>query len=117
MKATDILLCIACPTLSSIGQVLLRGAALTAAERSRQGIYSWLTPVTASAIIIYGTALILWMYTLTRIPISKAFSFFGLSFFLVPMLGNLLYKDPIQSGTWIGATLILLGVICSSLIK
>lgn len=78
---------------------------------------AWLSPIAASAIAVYAASLVLWMYTLTRVAISEAFLFFSLSFFLVPLLSNIFYGDPLQRGTWIGATLILVGVTSSSLIK
>ena len=114
MRPVEILLCVACVLLVSIGQVLLRAASLAAKASSQTGIQSWLSARSLVAIAVYGCAMLLWLWLLTRVPLTQAFAFFGISFFLVPLLANRFLGDPVNVYTWLGAGVIALGIMISS---
>lgn len=67
------------------------------------------------ALTIYGGAMLMWLWILGRVPITQAFAFFGLSFFLVPYLANRYLGDPISQYTWVGAVIILTGIVVTNI--
>ena len=114
MKISDALICIGCVILVSIGQVMLRMTSKNA-TMSTDGITAWINLTSILAISIYGSAMLMWLWILGRVPITQAFAFFGLSFFIVPFLANRFLGDPINKFTWIGASIILVGILVSNI--
>ena len=111
MKPADVALCLACVALGSTGQVLLRAASVAAQQSAASDYRSWLSVQTMLALPTYGAGLLLWMWVLTRVPLTQAFAFFGLSFFCVPLLANWIVGDPLSSRTWLGAVIIVAGIL------
>jgi undecaprenyl phosphate-alpha-L-ara4N flippase subunit ArnE len=58
--------------------------------------------------------MLLWLWILGRVPLTQAFAFFGLSFFFVPILAHRFLGDAITIQTWIGAAIIMIGIIVSN---
>jgi undecaprenyl phosphate-alpha-L-ara4N flippase subunit ArnE len=58
--------------------------------------------------------MLLWLWVLGRVPLSQAFAFFGLSFFLVPALAHRFLGDAVSWTTWVGATIILAGIVVTN---
>lgn len=114
MKPIDIVLCIVCVSLISVGQVLLRSMSQIGFGSENPGISSWINLTSFAAVVIYGSAMIMWLWILSRVPITQAFAFFGLPFFLVPLLAHHIFGDPISVNTWVGAAIILIGVLVMS---
>lgn len=114
MKPIDIALCLICVTLVSVGQVLLRSASQIGFGSPHMGVSSWINFTSFAAVFIYGSAMIMWLWILSRVAITQAFAFFGLPFFLVPLLAHHFFGDPISINTWIGAFIILIGVLVMS---
>lgn len=114
MRSADIGLCIACVLLVSVGQVLLRAASITAGLTGRVGLQSFFTGTALLAVCVYGSAMLLWVYVLSRVPLTQAFAFFGLSFFVVPALASRFLGDPVTVHTWIGAAIIMLGILVTN---
>lgn len=112
MKMSDIALCVVCVCAVSLGQVLLRAASVSAAERGGFPL-GWLSGVTVVALIVYAGAMLLWLYVLSRVPLAVAFPFFGLCFLLVPLLGIWLLHEPVGLRVWLGGMLILTGITVS----
>jgi undecaprenyl phosphate-alpha-L-ara4N flippase subunit ArnE len=109
MRLAEALLCLLCVSLVSIGQVLMRRAALIA-RQSDLGIGAWVNGTTLFAVAIYATAMLLWLWVLGRVPLTQAFAFFGLSFIVVPLLAHRLLDDPVSVQTWVGGAVIIGGI-------
>jgi len=88
MRFVDVTAAFAVVVLVSLGQVLIRLAAKNAQSMREEGVSAWLSPTMALAILIYGAAMLMWLWLLGRLPVAKAFGFFGLCFFLVPLLAD-----------------------------
>jgi undecaprenyl phosphate-alpha-L-ara4N flippase subunit ArnE len=110
MRLVDVGLCLVCVALGSTGQVLLRAASIEAAASGSGGPRGWLSLTTLMALSIYFAGLVLWTWVLSRVPLTQAFAFFGLSFVVVPMLSNRLLGDPLTPYTWAGAVVIIAGI-------
>ena len=67
-----------------------------------------------AALGIYGVATLMWLVVLTRLPLSVAFPFYGLTFLLVPLLAWLFLGEPLRIQTLVGGVVIIIGVaICA----
>lgn len=110
MRVVDIALCLVCVALGSTGQVLLRMASMAAARSDHPGLGGYLTGTSALAVVVYAGAMLLWAWVLSRVPLTQAFAFFGLSFVVVPLLSHRLLGDPLTPYTWAGAVVIMAGI-------
>jgi len=93
------------------GQVLFKQAS---AHLSFARPTSFLSGTLILALFVYGAATLLWLAVLARVPLSAAFPFYGLSFLLVPAFAWWLLKEPIRPQVWLGAVVIMIGVVISS---
>ena len=75
----------------------------------------WFQPRAVAALAIYGFAMLLSLWILSRVPITIAFSFFGLSFVLVPWLAHRYLGDQASMATCWGAIIVILGIAVSAL--
>lgn len=66
------------------------------------------------ALLVYGGATIAWLLLLRELPLSVAYPFVALAFFIVPLLSWLLLGEAISSSQWLGAALIVAGVWVSA---
>jgi len=68
--------------------------------------------------LAYGLAMILWVIALTKVPLSKSYSIFALSFLLVPLAGVLIYgEDTNIWGVVISFGLIVLALFILNTLK
>lgn len=113
MTALNLILCVICVAVASLGQVLLRlvAAKISGAPHLIEAVLSLSTLL---AISVYAGAMLLWLFILSRVPLTIAFPFFGLSFLLVPLFANRIAGDPVSASTWVGGTIILAGIAVSS---
>jgi len=102
-------------TVSAIagGQLLFKLASLAwPAQSGVMGLaqvpWFWL------ALVVYGAATLAWISLLRTVPLSVAYPFFALAFFIVPLLSWWALGEPMSSRQWMGAALIGLGVWVSS---
>jgi len=96
------------------GQVLFKLAALRSAG-AKSGIGERLlelvfNPYFIAAVVLYAAYAILWVWILTFIPLSRAYPFIALAFALTPLLGGLLFGDPISLRLMAGIFFVLCGL-------
>nr|WP_255527416.1 MULTISPECIES: EamA family transporter [unclassified Luteimonas] len=91
----------------SFGQVLFKTASshLVLSQPS-----TWLTVPLVAALAIYGLATVTWLVVLSRVPLSFAFPFYGLSFLLVPVAAAIFLGEPLRWQTLAGGLVILMGI-------
>lgn len=114
MRLVDIALCLVCVALGSTGQVLLRAASLQAAKSTVGGLGVWLTGTTAFALAAYVLGMLLWLWVLSRVPITQAFAFFGLGFVAVPLLAHRWLGDPLTPQMLAGGVVIMAGIVLTN---
>lgn len=85
----------------SFGQVLFK----LAAEHSRPdgGAGTFILSLLTSwyfylAVAVYGLLTVLWIWILTRVPLSSAYPFVGLAFVFTPALGVLIFRESVDIG-------------------
>lgn len=94
--------------LLASGQILFKLAAGGLQLDNPRTLISW--PLLA-ALTLYGIATLMWLLVLTRLPLSFAFPFYGLTFLLVPVLAALFLGEVLRVQTLIGGLVILVGVV------
>jgi drug/metabolite transporter (DMT)-like permease len=95
----------------AVGQVLFKYAAATL---NFGDVRSFVTVPLFCALTIYGVAPLAWLGVLTRVPLSVAFPFYGLSFILVPVLSALILGEKLRMSTLVGGVIIMVGIVVSS---
>ncbi|MBK1690212.1 EamA family transporter [Rubrivivax gelatinosus] len=114
MKPIEAVLVVFVVLLASVGQVLMRAASIAAASSGAAGLRAWMSFTSVLAVVVYCSAMALWLWVLSRVPITQAFAFFGLSFVFVPLLASRFLGDPMSTQTWIGAAIIVLGIVVTN---
>lgn len=67
------------------------------------------------AIILYGVMTILWVWILTRVPLSRAYPFVVLAFAFTPVLAVLFFRERLDLWYFVAMGFILIGlglIIC-----
>ncbi len=97
----------------SAGQILFRASALKVSGLPlKEMIQSLLfMPGFVTALAVYGFATILWVWLLSRYPLSLAYPFATLAVLVVPIIEMLIYQKPLAPLYWVGLALIFAGVL------
>lgn len=68
------------------------------------------SPLIMLGIVIYGVATVLWLYVLSRLPISIAYPLQSFAFVLALIIAFLFFKESIPMNRWVGTAIILAGI-------
>jgi drug/metabolite transporter (DMT)-like permease len=68
------------------------------------------SPLILLGIVIYGLATVLWLYVLSRLPISLAYPLQSIAFLLGLVVAILVFKESVPPNRWVGAAIILGGI-------
>jgi drug/metabolite transporter (DMT)-like permease len=112
VAAKDILILVLYSLGMSLGQVLFKLAANGAAGRPGEGFVASLLGAWHfyASIALYGVLTVLWIWLLTRIPLSRAYPFVILTFVFTPALAAFLFGEPLNAWYFAGLALILAGL-------
>ena len=99
--------------LMALGQMLFK---LGATKFTGESLVDWLVSFLRngyliSAIFLYAATILIWIYVLRVLPLSKAYPLTAVSYILVPILGFFVLNEPFSLKISIGSLLILTGVI------
>jgi drug/metabolite transporter (DMT)-like permease len=64
-----------------------------------------------AAVLLYGALTVLWVWILNFTALSRAYVFVALAFAVTPLLGGLLFAEPITARLIIGIVLICCGLL------
>jgi drug/metabolite transporter (DMT)-like permease len=64
-----------------------------------------------AAIALYGALSVLWVWVLTFTPLSRAYPFVAIAFALTPLLGALLFAEPLSLRLLLGIAVIAGGLV------
>ena len=112
MRSTEVLLTLACVFMIGCGQILFKLAArdVMVDGLNLKSLLSWLSPPMLTALFVYGAATLLWVWVLRTAPLAVVYPLYALAFVLVPLLGWVLFGEPMTARHWFGAALIVGGV-------
>jgi multidrug transporter EmrE-like cation transporter len=94
----------------STGQLLFK---TSAAKISPGGVpYGLLVdPVFYVALTLYGGTTVLWIWILTRMPLSVAYPWVAGTMIVVPILSNLVFGESLSARFWTGCALVVAGIV------
>jgi multidrug transporter EmrE-like cation transporter len=69
------------------------------------------SPPVIAGFFCFGLSLVLWLFILSRLPLSSAYPFVALGILVTVAAGSLLFSEPINLAKGIGVFLIIGGVI------
>jgi drug/metabolite transporter (DMT)-like permease len=64
-----------------------------------------------AAVALYVALTFVWVWILSFTPLSRAYPFVALAFALTPLLGGLVFSEPLTARIWIGIGVILCGLV------
>ncbi len=110
---------VASVALSSGSQILLKrgmtSAEIQAAIESADPAEIFFNIATSASVLLglacFGLSLLLWLYILSRVPLSLAYPFASLGILVTVFAGFLLFSEPISFAKAIGVTFIVGGVV------
>lgn len=109
---TNVLACLFLAASLAGGQVLFKFAAMDIQQRIER---SWLevisSPWLISSLLVYGASTVLWLWILTKMPLSRAYPFALLGTALVPLLAKLLFGESLPPLYLVGALLLFAGIV------
>ncbi len=115
MTLGNLFLILACVLGISAGQILFKLASVAIPDGP--GISGWLqfamNKYFLAALVIYGSATILWILALKRVELFIAYPFMALAFIIVPCASYYFLGEPLTGKTLVGAALIIAGLIVS----
>lgn len=97
----------------ALGQILFKFVALRLPQGTElTGFLADQAAVVAlgAALAIYAGATILWIYILRSLPLSSAYPFVGLTFFIVPVAAAALFGEKLSVYNILGGALIVAGI-------
>ena len=113
MKTT--LLCLLNTVLMATGQMLFKygssGKSITGVIDIIKLLFS---PIVLLALCLYGGTTILWLYILSKTPMSFAYPIQALAFPIVLIASMFLFHEPIPAMRWIGVFIIIVGVFIAT---
>lgn len=101
--------------LSACAQVLLKIGVEKAGDFMGGGlpaiISTLFSPFVMGGIFIYGLSVLIWLWVLSRVDLSLAYPFVGISFIFTLLFGVFLLDEAVNTPRIIGTLLIALGCI------
>ena len=104
--------------LAVLGQLCLKGAMNRIGRIGRNARSArWRAglPLLGLGMIVYGLSTVLWLLALSRVELSFAFPFLGLSYVAIAVLARFVFGERLPRHRIVGSLLILLGVLAVSL--
>lgn len=113
MTLLQLLLILFTVFLLSAGQILFKLASEGIVLTSSGILPSLISFKLMVAFAVYIIATLLWLIALKGLPLRVAYPFVALAFFIVPTLAHFLLGESLGWNTYVGASIIALGVIVS----
>ena len=105
MPSSYLLILITSTLCAALGQILFKAGA-----RNAETLWEFLNLWIMVGLFAYGVGTVLWIYVLSRTPITVAYPFTALTFALVYLAGALLFGEPVTIRAIAGVILILGGL-------
>jgi multidrug transporter EmrE-like cation transporter len=114
MSPFSILVVLGSLACTVVGQLLFRGAALSA-NASGTFVNPKSLGMYATAIAFYGVMTILWAHALRDMSLARAYPFMALSFLMIPAAEHFLYGQAWSWNAIIGGFIIVAGIVVTQL--
>ena len=93
------------------GQMLWKTGIVHHPIRGMSGTFMALfTPYIFAGIVLYGLATVVWIYLISRLPISMLYPMQSLAYVLTAVLAIAFFHEHISTIRWVGIGVIMVGV-------
>ena len=92
---------------ASIGQICLK---IGSANKSH--LYDFFNFINLIGCILYFIGLVLWIVSLSKLPLSVAYAFTLLTFFMVFIFSHYILAESISKMAYVGFGFVLIGFLC-----
>ena len=99
------------PIAIAIGQVLFKMTSEKLVATGAPFHTALFNPVFIAALVLYGSATLLWIHVLKSVPLAYAYSFMALTFLMVPLLAAWWLGETVGLKYAFGAGLIIIGLL------
>ena len=113
MTLLQLLLILLTVLLMSAGQILFKLASNDINLTISGILPSLISFKLAVSFVVYTVATLLWLISLKGVPLRVAYPFTAIAFFIVPTMAHFLIGEELSWNTYIGAIIIIIGVIFS----
>lgn len=98
--------------LLAAGQLLFKkvGLILRAPSPDAAMLRVLSAPTLYAALALYGAATFLWIWILSRVPLSRAYPYVALGVVLVPAASMFVFGERMKPVFWLGAAFIVAGI-------
>ena len=95
------------------GQLLFKRAAQSIVGLSLKLLLPALAtnPAMIAAVLLYGGSTVLWVWILSRVPLSQAYPWVSLGTIIVPLAAILLFGETVRPVFWLGALMVGVGIV------
>lgn len=108
------IICLIAVTFSlAVGQLLFKSVALELRSHSFDLLVT--SPKLYVAFGVYGGTTLLWIWLLSRIPLSQAYPWVATSVVIVPLLARQFFGENVTPMFWVGLIFVLVGLIITQL--
>jgi drug/metabolite transporter (DMT)-like permease len=117
MTSADYGLILASVLIAACGQLLLRHAMLTIRENHPEthGLELLWQAARSFEVIaglaVFGVSALLWLVTLSKVPLSKAYPFTAIGFVAILAASSVLFDEHVGPQLWIGALVVVAGLL------
>jgi multidrug transporter EmrE-like cation transporter len=103
--------------LLASGQLLFKRAAqtITGLPLSRMTANLAVNGSLWTALLLYGGSTMLWIWILSRIPLSRAYPWVALGSIIVPLGARLVFGEIVKPVFWLGAIMIAAGIVVTQI--
>ncbi len=112
-KLVNIMALSAFTLVLAAGQLLFKhvGDALRGRPLSEAALVLTRQPALYAALCLYGLSTLLWIWILSRIPLTQAYPWVAVGIIVVPILSHHVYSEAAGPLYWLGAALCAVGVL------
>ena len=72
-------------------------------------------PAMIAAVLLYGGSTVLWVWILSRVPLSQAYPWVALGTIIVPLAATLLFGEVVKPVFWLGAVMVGAGIVITQI--
>lgn len=115
LTPVNLLLIITSVSIAACGQLLLRhGMRLAKSQAGASGslvMHAVTSPSVIGGLAVFGLSAILWLATLSRVPLSVAYPFNALGYLGILTLSALVLHEHVPTQTWVGSVVVVAGLL------
>lgn len=93
------------------GQVVWKiGLSKAGGLQLENALHVLFSPLIILGVFLYGVATVIWLYVLSRLPLSFVYPLQSLAYVFALIVAFVLFKESIPPTRWIGTVIILAGI-------